>query len=140
MTGIICLVLSLGLLFFSLYIIPFLLWNLSYNVPDFLLQSISFFEDDQGYSYSTSRFIVWLCIFIPGLITGYVSYIISHYIEKIRLNPPIPEEEGKPLSSTEIVKPSKAKGTDLTVLKIVALMVGIFFLMLLLQLFFRTTA
>ena len=82
--GIICLVLSLGLILFALYILPYLVFDLGYNVPELLIGYIHILQDKYGYSSASSKFIVWLTFLIPGLITGYVSYYISHYLDKAK--------------------------------------------------------
>lgn len=81
-TGVLCLVLSLGLLLFALYILPFLLWDLSYDVPDFVTNLMAGLQDYYGYSIPTSKFLVWCLFVIPGLITGYISYYISHLLDE----------------------------------------------------------
>ncbi|RUR12211.1 hypothetical protein [Legionella sp. km772] len=80
--GVICLVLSLGFLLFSLYILPFLLWDLAYDVPDMVTNMTSMLQDDYDYSSAGSKLIVWLVFFIPGLITGCISYYISNRLDK----------------------------------------------------------
>lgn len=81
-TGVICLVLSLGFLLFSLYILPFLLWNLNYDVPDIVTDITSSLQDDYDYSVAGSKMLVWLIFFIPGMITGFISYYISNRIDR----------------------------------------------------------
>jgi hypothetical protein len=80
--GIMCLVLSLGFILFALYILPYLMFELSYNVPEFIVDYMQFLQEKYSYSSFGSKFIVWLTFLIPGLITGYVSYYISHYLDK----------------------------------------------------------
>lgn len=80
--GVVCLVLSLGFLLFSLYIVPFLLWDLAYDVPDMVTNMTSTLQEDYDYSSAGSKLIVWLMFFIPGLIAGCISYYISNRIDK----------------------------------------------------------
>ncbi len=80
--GIICLIIFLVLFFFSVFIMPFLIWELHYNVPDFVSNMIAYLEDTYYYSSSVSKTLVWLTFFIPCLITGYFSYYISRSIDK----------------------------------------------------------
>lgn len=80
--GVICLVLSLGFLLFSLYILPFLIWDLAYDVPDMVTDITSNLQEDYDYSSAGSKLIVWLVFFIPGVITGVISYYISNLIDK----------------------------------------------------------
>lgn len=129
--GIICLVISLGLLFFSLYILPYLIWELSYGVPDFILTFLAKFEDDYHYSVATSKTLVWLIFFIPCLVTGLISYFVSRYLDKKMYGeelgiPPAPE---KPAGEVQRqIKESASLGG-----KILALMICIVVVILLLQ-------
>lgn len=80
--GVVCLVLSVSFLFFSLYIIPYLIWELHYDVPDFVAAAIVNVQDNYNYSGSTSKFIVWLLFLLPSLVMGLISYFISNRIDK----------------------------------------------------------
>jgi hypothetical protein len=138
-TGIICLILSLSLLFFSFYIAPFLIWKLAYDVPDFISTFISFFEDKYGFTSEVSKFLVWLIFFAPGLIAGYISYFISHHIDRnmygLYSNVEIQNSPSSSRETKEGLKESAHVG-----LKIIALMVVIVVIVLLLQMFVRLTA
>ena len=80
--GVVCLVLALGFLLFSIYIIPFFLWNVAYDVPDMITSMTSTLQEEYDYTSAGSKLIVWLIFFIPGLITGCISYYISNRIDK----------------------------------------------------------
>ncbi|HGI8175164.1 TPA: hypothetical protein ACJT8O_001006, partial [Legionella pneumophila] len=99
--GIICLIIFLVLFFFSLFIMPFLIWELHYNVPDFVSNMIAYLEDTYYYYSPVSKILVWLTFFIPCLITGYFSYYISRSIDKKNLlkDANIDEEQSKEISS-----------------------------------------
>ena len=79
--GIICLACSLGFLLFALYILPYLIWELDYNVPTLLANIMAILQDSYDYSKASSKIILWLIFFIPGLITGYLSYYISSLLD-----------------------------------------------------------
>ncbi|KTC93242.1 hypothetical protein [Legionella cincinnatiensis] len=79
--GMICLLLSLGLFVFSLYIIPFFIWDLNYNVPYFILALLNLFQEEYDYSIEASKVIVWCIFFIPSIVTGLISYVVSNYID-----------------------------------------------------------
>lgn len=79
--GIISLILALGLFFFSMYLIPFLVWNLYYDIPDFISQIIMYFENAFLFSTNKSKILTWLIFFIPSLLAGYISNYISNYID-----------------------------------------------------------
>jgi p-aminobenzoyl-glutamate transporter AbgT len=128
--GMICLVLSLGLFFLSLYILPYLIWQLHYKMPTFILDLLAKFEDDYNYSIRASRFIVWLLFFIPSLITGCISYFVSNYIDNQIYEPKANEFEDQ-VSSQEVGKEIKESASF--GLKILGLMVLIVIIILLLQ-------
>ncbi|HAT1922239.1 TPA: hypothetical protein JAZ42_01645 [Legionella pneumophila] len=137
--GIICLVISLGLFFFSLYIVPFLIWQLDYDIPDFVSGMIAYGEDEYYYSPATSKTLVWLIFFTPSLIMGYLSYYISNYIDKNQLK--LQDESLKSMQEKSPSKPA-GLGKDSAILgfKIVLLMVLIIAIIFLLQILFDLTA
>lgn len=138
-TGVICLVLSLSLIFFSLYIAPNLIWDLNYDIPDFIVEQISYFQDNYEFTTAGSKFIVWLFYFILGLITGMISLYISQKIDHIVLHDELHienDEEQKPAIDVKgELKESAGLGA-----KIILLMVAIIVVIFLLQEFvFYTT-
>jgi len=127
-TGIICLVISLGLFFFSLYILPYFLWELNYGVPSFIIDMLAMFQDDYLYTVSGSKWIVWMIFFIPSLITGFISYLISNYIDNkiygIKSN-----ESGEKLTAEEIqkqIKESASLGGQILALMVVIVVIILF--------------
>lgn len=80
--GIVCLVLSLGFLLFALYIVPYLVFNTGYNVPEFVMNFTTLLQEKYRYSSAGSKFVVWMVFVIPGLITGFISHYISHYLDR----------------------------------------------------------
>lgn len=136
--GVICLVTSLGLLFFSLYLLPYFIWELSYNVPDFILGFLATLQDDYHYSSAGSKTVVWLGFFVPCVITGIISYFVSHYLDnKIPgIAPEVEPEQEKPEGETQKqIKESASLG-----LQILGLMVIIVVAILLLQYFVQSTS
>lgn len=139
--GIISLGLALTLFFFSLYIGPYLIWNLSYHVPDFLLYIVAYFDDNYDFTYGQAAFIAWLIFFIPCLIFGFISYYVSNRIDNQIHNMDIPvdkSEEELAASSEEFKK--EIQETASIGFKIILLMVIIVVFILILQLFFQSTA
>ncbi|MFA6302756.1 MAG: hypothetical protein WC627_06445 [Legionella sp.] len=91
--GIANLVLSLGLIIFALYILPFLFWDTNYGVPYFVSDLISYYHDTYEYSYAGSKTIVEMWFLIPGLVTGIIAYFVSNYIDKqVYIEKPVQEE------------------------------------------------
>lgn len=135
--GIICLVISLGLLFFSLYILPYLIWEFNYDVPDFIITLISNYQDNY-YSLTASKTIVWLYFFIPAVFFGFVSYFVSNYIDKHTPELQNPEEEEQKQESNlnrESLKESASLGG-----KLIAIIILIFVVVLIMQEFISITS
>lgn len=118
---------------------PFLIWELHYNVPDFVSNMIAYLEDTYYYSSPVSKALVWLTFFIPCLITGYFSYYISRSIDKKNLlkDANIDEEQSKEISSVtnEQIKESASLG-----FKILILMAAIILIIFILQEFVKFTS
>lgn len=137
--GMICLVLCLGLFFFSLYILPYLAWGLNYNVPDFVLDLISSFQDNYNYTDGASKLITWLIFFVPCVITGLISYFVSNHIDnnlyKSELKPEIEEEAPPTKHIGREIKESAGFG-----LKILGLMIVIIIAIFLLQYLIQATS
>lgn len=137
--GVICLIIFLVLFFFSMFIMPFLIWELHYNVPDFVSNMIVYLEDTYYYSSPVSKTLVWLTFFIPCLITGYFSYYISRSIDKKNLlkDANIDEEQSEEISS---VTSEQIKESANLEFKILILMVAIILIIFLLQEFVKFTS
>ncbi|USQ12858.1 hypothetical protein J2N86_09085 [Legionella lytica] len=136
--GMICLTTSLGLFFFSLYILPYFLFEWSYNIPDFILDLMAKYQDDYQYTSAGSKTVIWLMFFIPCLITGIISYYISRYFDNQMYGPEInPEEEQdkQPGELQKQIKESASLGG-----KILALMIVIVVLIFLLQYVIQSTS
>ena len=130
-SGIICLVLSLSLIFFSLYLAPNFIWDLHYDIPEFVANQIAYFDNDQEYTTAGSKLIVWLCYFIPGLLFGVASAYISQKIDRVvlhdELNIDTEAEEKEAINVKEELTESAGLGVKIIVLMI-AIVVIIFFL------------
>ncbi len=75
------LILCLIGLFFSLYITPFLIWKLAYEVPVFVVEMIRYFHEEYLYTDGASRFTVGLFFYIPTIILGFITYVLSRKFE-----------------------------------------------------------
>ena len=130
--GMICLMISLGLFVFSLYILPFFIWELNYNVPYFILALLNLFQEEYGYSIEASKTMVWLIFFIPSTITGLISYVVSNYIDNqiYKKEQENEEEQGK-LYNQE--KRRARRESMVFALKILGLMILFVFLIFSLQ-------
>lgn len=110
--GIICLLSCLSLLFYSFYLLPFLLWKLNYSVPQLIISSIALLEDNYGFSNGQSRGIIGLILFTLILLTGLVSYYVSNSIDNeiYKSELALPDKETK-IHSEEIQKDIKESAT-----------------------------
>lgn len=130
--GIICLVLCIALVLFSVFIIPYLIWSLNYNVPETVLAFIAYFEDNYYFTEPASRLIVWLLFFIPGLIAGFLSYIISYKIDNkvLGLETEKEETEEESIQRTDRIKKDlrESAGLGLKILILMLLILGLFLL------------
>lgn len=138
-SGIIFLIVALSLFSFSLYIVPFLLWELHYDVPEMITNLITLFEDKYEYSTVSSKLLVWIIFFIPSLITGYVAYYISNRLDNQIYRTETPEryEEKMPVSEEISRQVRESAGLGL---KIILLMIAIVIIVLLFEGFIRLTA
>ncbi len=130
--GIICLVLCLGFLFFSLYILPFLIWGLHYDTPELITNLVSFFQYNYQLTYRASATLTWLIFFIPSVITGIVSYYASNSIDNELLEVPIEDEAEGQLPPATTLREDMKESTSLG-LKILFLMIVVVLAVLLIQ-------
>lgn len=87
--GIGCLLLALILFFFSLYILPYLVWELHYDIPEFVSRSIVSLQERWGYSPKASKVVFWSILFVSSVLLAFISFKISNYLDRVML-----EKEG----------------------------------------------
>lgn len=138
--GIISLISALSLLFFSLFIVPFLIWNLNYDVPDIITALITFFEEHYDFRPGPSKFLTWLIFFVPSIVAGYISYYVSNHIDDqiYKLNNPSTTETQDEKIATEQSHREWLESANLG-FKIIGLMIIIVVAILLLQLLVQLT-
>lgn len=90
--GIIALLLSLSLLAFAFYILPFLLFNWVYDVPEFISIWREWLRFEYKFTTVGASWFILLMLLIPALICGYISYYASNYIDN-RLHNIVPEKK-----------------------------------------------
>jgi hypothetical protein len=129
--GVICLIMALTLFFFSLYIAPFLIWQLNYNVPYIITSLINTFEESYEFSPGGSKTLVWLLFFIPSLVTGFISYYISNFIDsKIYSMETKKNEEDDSTTSPEVKKElMESLNVGFKIIFYIVVIVGIFLLL-----------
>lgn len=84
--GIVALLCSLSLLAFGLYILPYLLWDLFYQVPSFVLTWREVVKNFYHVSEHGAAWIVFLIFILPAVLFGYISYLASNYIDNSIFN------------------------------------------------------
>ncbi|CAM4494445.1 MAG: hypothetical protein LEGION0403_FIIPPAGN_00504 [Legionella sp.] len=136
--GMICLTTSLGLFFFSLYLLPYFFFEWSYNIPDFILDLMAKYQDDYQYTAAGSKTLIWLMFFIPCLITGIISYFISRYFDQQMYGPEINPEKEQNKQPGELQREIKESATLGG--KILGLMIVIVVLIFLLQYVIQSTS
>ncbi len=66
----------------SLYILPFLIWGLHYNVPEAIIGWQYHLETNYSMSIQLSKLLTFLTFAIPALICFFISWLISAHIDK----------------------------------------------------------
>lgn len=73
LTGLIFLVLSMSLFAFSIFILPFLLFDWVYDVPEFILHAREWLHREFGHEYGLASFFIFLFFFLLAVITGSIA-------------------------------------------------------------------
>ncbi|WED44351.1 hypothetical protein [Legionella cardiaca] len=89
--GMIALLLSLSLFAFAFYILPFLLFNWIYDVPEFISIWREWLREEYGFTLMGASWLMLLMFVLPALIFGFISYYASNYIDD-RLYHLVPEK------------------------------------------------
>ncbi|KTC93671.1 MULTISPECIES: hypothetical protein [Legionella] len=79
--GLVCLLACLSLFGFGFYILPYLLWNWNYDVPEFVLSMREWYKESYNFSDSGSAWMVFLTFIVPAIITGLISQYSSNHID-----------------------------------------------------------
>ncbi|KTD61803.1 hypothetical protein [Legionella spiritensis] len=80
--GMVSLAACWGLVAFALYILPMLIWQWNYDVPEFLFTWRESLRESYAISEAAAGgFIVSLLLFL-AIVTGYIAHYISNYIDK----------------------------------------------------------
>ena len=79
--GMCCMICSMALLMFALYLMPRLVWHLNYNVPSFVTDGLAWLQEDWLWSTGASKWIMFGIFFVPGLMCALIADWISKRIE-----------------------------------------------------------
>ena len=97
------LVLSLGLIFFSAYLFPYLVLGWVYNVPQFIFDWHEWFITDFGVSPIKVPRLIFLIFLTPALLFAVIAYFSSNQIE----NHIFEKEIGEQQNSTRMFRGRK---------------------------------
>lgn len=96
-TSMFSMVLCIGLLLLSLYIIPYLFWAWPYGVPGMVVFLREWFVENYQLTDNGSAWAVLLSFLVPGLFAGLLTWHASSRFEHLELLDELePEEEEKP--------------------------------------------
>ena len=77
----VCLLISLTLVTLSLYLLPYLFFNWTYAIPGFVPNLMEWLNVDYAIKGLSASFIVFMLLFVPGVIAGFISKVASNSIE-----------------------------------------------------------
>lgn len=120
----ICLVLSLCLTAFAIYIFPVIFWNIRYDIPEFVGSLQGWFVDNYNFQANSANWIVILLFLVPGILAGIATQVITRMIE----NSESEQMVEKPQSSAPVSDSSgDSLGFALKVLFLVLLVIAAVF-------------
>lgn len=79
--GMIMLMLFWFFLLMAFYIVPFLVWGLHYDVPEFVIAWQLYIQDEFDLTLSNAKWFTFLTFAIPAVICMFISWLISIYID-----------------------------------------------------------
>ena len=80
-TGMIFLFICLILMSFTLYLLPFLLFNAVYDVPEFVVSFRQWFVDNYNFGSLAAGWIVFMILAVAVLISGWISCKTSYTLD-----------------------------------------------------------
>jgi hypothetical protein len=102
--AIISLIVSLVLLTFTAYILPYLLWELRYKVPYVVTYLLAVMQEDYAMRLVTSKLSVFLLFAVPGFLAGLLAYYASNRIENALFHEETHTEEEGTEPSLEAIR------------------------------------
>ena len=120
--GIICLLLSLSLFAYSLYILPYLLLGWVYDVPEFIMSWQEWLKQEYNFSELSAAWLIFLTFIIPALLCGYISYRTSNEVDN-EIYGIVPEKTETEQQETSNVRETLGFGFKVILLIILVLVV-----------------
>lgn len=118
-SGLICLLTSIGLFAFSLFLLPYLFFNWQYNVPAFVIDFSTALQDHYSLSSSGVAWAICFLLNFPAVILFIIADVLSNRIDK-KIYGIQPARNASQPKETKMVESSKL------VIKIVLLILIIF--------------
>ncbi len=91
--GMLCMVSAFVFFTYAFYLLPYLLWDWHYDIPDFVLRWMHDWARDEGWRRGTLGWMVFFIFFIPGLLSTLGAKYFSAQTERQFL---LPEEAKVP--------------------------------------------
>jgi len=114
-TGIISLVISLTLFAFTAYILPYLIFEWRYDIPEFIAHWHHGLQLKHAFSEAAASWLIFLFFFLLACLSGIVAYYASNHVDNA-----IYGIEPEPVEKPEEVRVELTEGTRL-VFKIIFL-------------------
>lgn len=80
--GLFCLITSIGLFAFSLFLLPYLFFNWQYNVPEFVTDFSALLQDKYSLSNSAVGWVICFALDFPAVILFAIADVLSNRIDK----------------------------------------------------------
>ncbi len=92
----------MALFAFALYILPGLIWNFGYDIPQFIFDWREALKENYNFTDRGAAAALFLLFFIPALVLGYLSSRLANRMDNKLLNgdqPEVDEQEEMKLAS-----------------------------------------
>lgn len=101
--GMITLLLSIILFAFVIYLLPALLWDWRYDVPEFVFIWREKLRTGYGITETAASGIFIVMVLIPAIVSGFISYMVSNKIDN-QIHPMINDEPEQQESEVEATR------------------------------------
>jgi len=129
-TGIVCLLISLSFFGLSLYMLPYLIFNLHYSLPELMVDLFGYMLSNYQVSSTAATWIVFLMFLSVAIISAIIAYIASNHIDN-KIHKVEVEEEEKPQDWNKLKQGTKDSGRFL--FKIIMIVGFVFVISMLFQ-------
>ena len=81
-SGLFCLIASIGLFAFSLFLLPYLFFGWQYSVPEFITDFSAFLQDKHALSNNAIAWVICFILDFPAVILFIIADVLSNRIDK----------------------------------------------------------